>query len=184
MHKRLFPSNCQTVRRPLETAIQSPEEPCLKLPGIGTLTNYTAPALQKGLDILEHLATSAKPLSTVQLAEQLGRTVSQLYRMILVLSERGYVETQDNGFVLTPKAFCLALDRPELGSLLADAAPEMERLARVTRRTCYMSVADDKDVVVIAVQPWLGEFGLDVRIGTRQPLIDTAAGQVHFGFQP
>lgn len=183
MHKRPFPYNCQTVSHPLQTAVQYPQERCLKPPGIGTLTNYTAPALQKGLDILEHLATSATPLSTAQLAEQLGRTVSQLYRMILVLGERGYVEMQDNGFVVTPKAFCLALDGPEVRSLLAAAAPEMERLARLTRRTCYLSAADNKTVVVIAVQPSLGAFGLDMRIGTRQPLIDTAAGQVHFGFQ-
>lgn len=114
----------------------------------------------------------------------MDRTVSQIYRMVLVLSGRGYVQMQDKGYVVTPKAFGLALDRPELSGLLAVTAPEMERLARVARRTCYLSAADDTVVVVIAVQPWLGEFGLDVRIGMRQPLIDTAAGQVHFGFQP
>lgn len=114
----------------------------------------------------------------------MDRTVSQIYRMILVLSGRGYVRMQDNGYVVTPKAFRLALDRHEVRGLLAVAAPEMDRLARLTRRTCYLSAAEDKIVVVIAVQPWLGEFGLDVRIGMRQPLIDTAAGQVHFGFQP
>ncbi|MBP2158835.1 DNA-binding IclR family transcriptional regulator [Asticcacaulis solisilvae] len=113
----------------------------------------------------------------------MDRSVSQIYRMILVLCDRGYVQARDHGFTVTSKAFCLALDRPEVDALLTIAEPEMQRLARATRRTCYLSAAHDKVVIVVAVQPWLGKSGLDVRVGMRQPLINTASGQVHFGFQ-
>lgn len=85
--------------------------------------------------------------------------------------------------MVTSKAFCLALGRPHVDAMLTAAASAMQRLSRLTRRTCYLSAADDKTVIVVAVQPWLTEAGLDVRVGMRQPLIDTAAGQVLFGFQ-
>jgi DNA-binding IclR family transcriptional regulator len=118
-----------------------------------------------------------------QLAEQMDRSVSEIYRMAYVLCERGYVQAHDQGLMVTSKAFCLALGRPEVDAMLTAAAPAMQRLSRVTQRTCYLSAADGNAVIVIAVQPWLEEAGLNVRVGMRQPLMDTAAGQVLFGYQ-
>lgn len=117
------------------------------------------------------------------LAQQMDRSVSEIYRMIHVLCERGYVQAREAGMTVTSKAFGLAIGRPEVTALLTVAWPEMQRLSRATRRTCYLSAADGKVVIVIAVQPWLEEAGLDVRVGMHQPLMDTAAGQVLFGFQ-
>jgi len=151
--------------------------------GIGKLSTYNAPALQKGLDILEHLASSDTPLSMTQLAEQMDRSVSEIYRMAYVLCERGYVQAHEQGLMVTSKAFCLALGRPEVDTLLTAAAPAMQRLSRVARRTCYLSAADGNLIIVIAVQPWLEEAGLNVRVGMQQPLVETAAGQVLFGYQ-
>ena len=52
---------------------------------------YSAPALEKGLDILECLATSEEPLTTRALAEQLGRSKNEIFRMVHVLLRRGYL---------------------------------------------------------------------------------------------
>jgi DNA-binding IclR family transcriptional regulator len=153
------------------------------LPGSGTLSSYTAPALEKGLDILEHLASSPTPLSMSQLAQQMGRTVPELYRMVVVLSDRGYVRFDDYGIVATSKAFHLGLDRPDVQRLIEVAGPEMERLSKSTGQACYLTAADDREVVVISAQPAMGPFGLDIREGMRQPLIETAAGLVHHGFR-
>lgn len=52
---------------------------------------YRAPALEKGLDILELLARNSSPMTTSQMACALGRSVSELFRMVLALEYRGYI---------------------------------------------------------------------------------------------
>ena len=50
-----------------------------------------APALEKGLDLLEALAAEARGLSQKQLAERVGRSVGEIFRMLVALERRGYV---------------------------------------------------------------------------------------------
>lgn len=50
---------------------------------------YTAPALEKGLDILERLSLSEAGLSLSEIARDLGRSVSEIFRMLVVLQQRG-----------------------------------------------------------------------------------------------
>ena len=49
-------------------------------------SQYSAPALEKGLDILELLADSAPGLTQNQIATRLGRSASELFRMVEVLT--------------------------------------------------------------------------------------------------
>jgi DNA-binding IclR family transcriptional regulator len=58
---------------------------------------YRAPALEKGLDILELLARNGAPMTTSQMAVTLGRSVSELFRMVLALEFRGYIESSPDG---------------------------------------------------------------------------------------
>ncbi len=62
---------------------------------------YSAPALEKGLDIIELLAAAPEPLSTRQIAEQLGRSKNEIFRMVFVLVERGYLSRDAATDVLT-----------------------------------------------------------------------------------
>ena len=54
--------------------------------------SYSAPALIKGLDILELLAERRQDLTMKEIAEGLGRTKNELFRMIVALQERGYIQ--------------------------------------------------------------------------------------------
>ena len=54
-------------------------------------TDYSAPALDKALDILELLADQAGGLSQTEIAEAVGRNVSQIYRVLATLERRGYL---------------------------------------------------------------------------------------------
>jgi len=55
---------------------------------------YSAPALEKGLDILELLSEQEIGLTQVEIARSLDRTVGEIFRMLVVLQNRGF------GFVL------------------------------------------------------------------------------------
>ena len=52
---------------------------------------YRAPALDKGLDILELLAGLDGGLTQAEIAKLLGRTPNEFYRMLDRLVRRGYV---------------------------------------------------------------------------------------------
>lgn len=66
---------------------------------------YTAPALGKGLEVLELLANESGPLTPGQIARKLGRTTSEIYRVILTLEKRHYIEANGGktGFALGSK---------------------------------------------------------------------------------
>ena len=52
---------------------------------------YKAPALEKGLEILECLAAASAPMTLQQLSLALERSASEIYRMLEVLVDQGYV---------------------------------------------------------------------------------------------
>ena len=55
------------------------------------MIRYTAPALEKGLDVLELLASVSEALTHSEIARRLGRSVSEVFRMLVCLEERGYI---------------------------------------------------------------------------------------------
>ena len=64
------------VRKPTETAMDTPEDTP------GAADRYRAPALDKGLDILEVLALQARGLTRAEIVKEMGLGPSQIYRML------------------------------------------------------------------------------------------------------
>ncbi|MGL9724988.1 helix-turn-helix domain-containing protein [Sodalis sp. (in: enterobacteria)] len=52
---------------------------------------YKAPALSRGLRIIEHFAKDGTPKSMGQLASELGLTFNQIYRIVHCLLAEGYL---------------------------------------------------------------------------------------------
>jgi len=147
---------------------------------------YKAPALEKGLDILELLAASGKPLTTSQMATELGRSVSELFRMVLALEFRGYIappEDGGDGYTLSNKLFTLGIARAPTKTLLQVALPEMSELTRKIGQSCHIAVVSGDQVVVIGRIESPGDLGFSVRVGYRRPLTQATSGRPLFGFQ-
>lgn len=147
---------------------------------------YSAPALEKGLDVLELLAARGTPLTMSQIASELNRSVSELFRMVDALVRRGYVAHAESGdgFELTNKLFALGVARAPAKSLLEDALPEMRKLGRVIGQSCHLAVASEEQMVVVARIESPGNQGFSVRVGYRRPLVDSTSGLVLYAFQP
>jgi hypothetical protein len=71
---------------------------------------YPTPALEKGLDALELLASESEGLTKTEVARRLGRTVSEVFRMLVCLEIRGYIARSGNNdrYSLTLHLFKLA----------------------------------------------------------------------------
>ncbi|BDZ45853.1 IclR family transcriptional regulator [Naasia aerilata] len=141
--------------------------------------SYSAPALEKGLDVLELLAGSAGPLTQSGIAAAQGRSVGQLFRVLLTLERRGYaVRTEEGGYVLSERLFDLAHRQAPRRGLLAAAAGPMRRLAEEIGQSCNLGVREGDVVRVLAQAESPSPFGFSVRVGAAFPLVDTVTGAV------
>jgi DNA-binding IclR family transcriptional regulator len=146
---------------------------------------YRAPALDRGLDILELLARTSMPLSMTEVAAGVGYSRSEIFRMLQVLEERNYIRRDEgeSGYVLTNRLFMLGMERPQNKGLVEASLPIMHRLADETSHPCHLVVASQEQIVVIARVDAPSDLGFVVRIGHRRPIAHSTSGLVLFAFQ-
>jgi len=145
---------------------------------------YRAPALDKGLDILELLAGVDRGLTQAEIAKRLGRSPNEFYRMLDRLVRRGYVARVDGDrFSLTLKLFGLAQLHAPVRRLASYATPLMRELAEETRQANQLVVFDRGSAVVIAQQEAPGYWGISIRVGSHIGLYDTGSGHVLLAFR-
>lgn len=145
---------------------------------------YAAPALEKGLDILEALAVSPTGYTLAELAHGIGRSVSEIFRMAVTLQRRGFVQVDENDrYTLTLKMFELAHRQQPLKSLVSAALPLLRELVNRARQSCHLAVYQGGRVVVIAQvdSPERWSFGL--KAGVMMGLTDTSSGHVLLAFR-
>src|SRR5436190_23844143 len=88
---------------------------------------YPTPALEKGLDALELLASESDGLTKTEVARRLGRTVSEVFRMLVCLETRGYIARSagDDRYSLTLRLLTAAYQHPPIERLTTEAVPIM-----------------------------------------------------------
>ncbi|MDQ2734382.1 MAG: IclR family transcriptional regulator [Pseudomonadota bacterium] len=158
------------------------KEPIDEPPGAA----YTAPALEKGLDILELLAEESGGIAQAAIAQRLARSTTELFRMLAVLERRGYVmRGPDGGYRLTLRLFELAHQHPPLKRLLTIALPAMQELALTTRQSNHLVVHFARRILVVAQVDSPEPMGFAVRLGAHFPFRpDRASSRVLSAFQP
>jgi len=151
-----------------------------------TARRYSAPALEKGLDIIELLAGEEKGLSQSEIARALKRSVSEIFRMLVVLEERGYVaiDPDTDRYGLTTWLFEIAHRTPSVKRLTALAGPLMRRLARATHQSVHLTVLSEDAVLVVGQVDPVANNILSVRLGARIELWRASSGRVILAFLP
>ncbi len=141
---------------------------------------YRAPALDKGLDILELLAEHPDGLTRAEIVKELGRGPSEIYRMLERLVARQYVMRSAGGdrHALSLKMFALAHRHPPVNRLVTQALPVMDAYARQAEQSCHLGLYDRGNVLIVAQVPGPGNWGLSIRLGARVGLLDTGSGHV------
>lgn len=145
--------------------------------------SYPAPALEKGLDIIELLARTGAPLSRADIARHLGRSFGELYRMLHQLVQRNYIAFVGDSYVLTTKLFELSQYFPPTQRLLTEATPVMHKLAGDIDQSCHLTVySQGRQVVIFKVDVPSG-MGFSVRVGSELDVMVSASGRVLVAFQ-
>ena len=148
-------------------------------------SRYTTPALEKGLDILELFASTSEELSKREVARRLGRTVSEIFRMLVCLEERGYLAQSpgEDRLRLTLKLFKLGQEYPPVKRLTEKAIPIMHDVTQKTNQSCHLGVLDGGQVIILAQVDAPTSTGFYVKAGSSVDLMEAATGHVILAYQ-
>ena len=142
--------------------------------------NYSVPALEKGLAVLELLARAAEPLSLSQISEMKANSASQLFRTMNCLVASGYVIKDDahGTYSLTLKLFELANRHSPMKHLLRVANLPMQELAQAIRESCHISIIQGGQLLVVGQAESPEKVQISVSVGTSFPLVSTVSGRL------
>ena len=142
--------------------------------------DYSVPALEKGLDILEALAASTVPLSLAELARDLDRGSAEIFRMLVCLERRAYLrrDAVSGKYAPTLRLFELAHARSPLTTLLEVAREPMREVTLRLRESCHLSVIERGQLLVIAREDSPETVRLAIEVGGRFDPRKTASGRL------
>lgn len=141
---------------------------------------YYVPALEKGLDILEALASSRVGQTLSELATSMNRTTSELFRMLNALERRRYIERDpiSGKYSLTLGLYELAHTHSPIEKLLRAATIPMRVLAQRVKESCHVSTLNDGRLLVLAQADSPEIYRLSVEVGSSYSSIHTASGRL------
>lgn len=150
-----------------------------------TETKYRAPALDKGLDILELLAAEPHGLTRAEIVRSMDKSASEIYRMLERLVARGYVNrsTEGDRHELSLKLFSMATMHPPLRRLRTIAQPFMDKFAEETLQSVHLAALDRGHAVVLAQASSPANWEFRLRIGSQLSLFETSSGETLLAFQ-
>ena len=144
---------------------------------------YSAPALDKGLDILETLADAETGLTMAEMAPRLGRSISEIFRMVVTLERRGWVTIEPGDrYQLSSRMFELAHRHRPLLNLSEAAMPIMQRLAKQAFQSCHISTIQSSRIIVIAHVDAPGSISMTIRTGAVMNPFTSISGKVLLAF--
>lgn len=145
-------------------------------------TRYLAPALTRGLDVIDLLADHAEGLAPAQISHRLGLTTSQLFRILATLEHRGFIARTGSGerYLTTFRLFAIAHRHAPVARLLPVVGPVIRALSRETGQAVLVSVRDGPRMVAVAFVPAPAPVSLLVPVGQTYDLLRSTAGVLHF----
>jgi DNA-binding IclR family transcriptional regulator len=132
--------------------------------------------LDRGLRVLELVAASARPLTTVEVAQDVGLHRSITYRMLRTLEARRLVSRDGDGAWL-PGSGLAVLASNVVPDIRLAARSVLESLADETAMTAFLVIRDhDEAVTAVVVEPRTAIAHVTYRPGRRHPVTRGAPG--------
>ena len=147
--------------------------------------SYSAPALEKGIEIVELLASVSGGLTISDIASRLDRSMNEVFRIILVMVAHGLLrkDPETDLYTVTYKLLELALRATPAKSLSVVAVPIMEELAIATNQSVHMVVnAGGHGLIVQRQENVHLHGGFAVRAGATVDLVKSCSGHVLLAF--
>lgn len=148
--------------------------------------NYNAPALDKAFLIIELLANNPQGLLASEMSVALGRSLGELFRIVVVMEEAGYLQKSKitDRYTVTYKFLDVAYRATPARKLVVAAQPEMQALAAAIGQSCHLVVVQGGEGLIIAREENPGVRGFALRVGASIDLVQSCSGSVLLAFSP
>ena len=150
----------------------------------GPKGTYTAPAIEKAFEIIELLGEYPDGALVSEMAARLGRSLGELFRIVIVLERLGYLRksARTDRYTVAYKLLEMAYRATPTQNLVRAALPEMQGLALEAGQSCHLVVANGGHGLVVASEQQAGARGFSVRIGAKVDIIKSCSGQLILAF--
>ncbi len=140
--------------------------------------NYTVPAVERTVRVLQALIQHNRGASLTQLVNETGIPKSSLFRILVTLNQHQLVveDPERQTFTLGMKLVewgSAVLDRVDLKSV---AHPHLVKMAAQTGQSFYLAVLDDYEVILVDRADTPDIWRIVTRLGLRSPVHCTASG--------
>lgn len=145
-----------------------------------TPRSYNAPALERGFDILELLASGTPSLTISEIAQGLGRSMSEVFRIIIVMERAGWLvkDPATDRFSVSYRLLDVAYRATPAQALANVAAPVMAELSGDCSQSCHLVIRAQASGLVIQRQESTTPAGFAMRTGSVIDLITSCSGHV------
>ncbi|NOY75732.1 MAG: IclR family transcriptional regulator [Kiritimatiellaeota bacterium] len=148
-------------------------------------SNYSAPAVDAMLDIVERMAQESRVFNLTELAVGLDLSNNLVFRVLNRLLERGYVERlESGGYRLSDGFFTLGMKLYSRFELRVAARKHLEKLSAEVGETAQLQVLSGREMLVLEAVAPSSDFYLHVTPGIRVLAHCNAYGKVVMAFLP
>ncbi len=141
--------------------------------------SYDAPALRKGVRLLELLCQAAEPLSVTQISQSLELNKHMVLRLLGTLCDEGWVVQEEGPVYRVSLVPLYHFSKPISRMDVVGAAEEpINELWDLTGETTYMSIRDGDRSMGVVVRQTRRDVQVTGRIGSRLMMHGCAPGKV------
>jgi IclR family pca regulon transcriptional regulator len=135
-------------------------------------------SLERGLAVINSFSRDRQTQTLSEVAQQADLTRATARRILLTLTELGYVTQNGRGFSLTPKVLDLGYSFLSSFRVVELAQQPMERLVHEVKESSSMSILDNTEIVYVARVPTSRIMTIALALGSRLPVYPTSMGRV------
>ncbi len=135
-------------------------------------------SLERGLAVIGSFSGERRRQTLSEVAATTGLTRATARRVLLTLTELGYVDQSGRVFSLAPKVLDLGYAYLSSQPMVELAQRPMERLVDEVNESSSMSVLDGTEIVYVARVPTRRIMTISLAVGSRLPAYPTAMGRV------
>ncbi|MDC1106964.1 IclR family transcriptional regulator [Prolixibacteraceae bacterium] len=149
-------------------------------------TNYKVPNLDRGLEIMELLATNSSGLSIQEIKNQLNLSQTTVFRITQSLLQSGYLGRNEESkqFYLTRKMLSVGFSSINEHDLLDVSLPQMRELRDEVKETVFLGIMGDGEGIFIEQALGTHPFKFMLTPGERFLYHCSAPGKVMLAFLP
>lgn len=141
-------------------------------------TDYSVPALARGLSVLAMFNARTRSLSMQEIAERLGVSTSAVYRILFTLTDTGYLNKHNTQYELGPRVISDGFSYLASRDIVEVAMPHLNELRDRTSLSCHLSAREQTDSLYLYRAFAAQRLSVNIPVGTRIACHCTAMGRM------